>query len=520
MFTEYKDTIAEGDLVIFYFTPQSSFPIRMVKDGCFNGKFGYYLHNDAIGRRYGTRLMGRGKRQVIRAGRRRPGSGGATTSGTTTTTGTTGTTTNEEGRPVAAYLLHPTPELWTMLLPHRTQIIYTPDISFITMGLDLGPGKRVVESGTGSASFTHALARTVCGPRLTGGDVGGDVGGDSGGGATDATINPSDNPSDHPSSSTPVTTTSRQGHVYTFEYHETRMQAARQELLDHGCADVVTVTHRDVYNGGFQLAGDIHGGLDCVSSIDGTCPSPSSSSVLSSLDGAIDAVFLDLPEPWRAVEHCGRLFRRGGVGRVCCFSPCIEQVQRTCDALRKHGFTDILMYECLERTWDVKRIPMPSLVNKIAAAAPVGADDTTTTTGSTTTDLSKKSQRGVKRKLAPVDAGDHGDDHQNDDNDQDDTHADVVDDDAQEADHRTTTETTTTTANTTNTNNSATTHLGYVRRGMKGHTAFLTFASYLPRCDDVVEEDVVGVVVEEKDDEERVAVVEGELDSDPKADDA
>ncbi|RXG61073.1 hypothetical protein Avbf_18213, partial [Armadillidium vulgare] len=29
-----------------------------------------------------------------------------------------------------AYVLYPTPELWTLTLPHRTQILYTPDISF------------------------------------------------------------------------------------------------------------------------------------------------------------------------------------------------------------------------------------------------------------------------------------------------------------------------------------------------------------------------------------------------------
>ena len=59
------------------------------------------------------------------------------------------------------YLLRPTPELWTISLPHRTQILYAPDMSFITMKLNLSPGACVVEAGTGSGSFTHVLARTV-----------------------------------------------------------------------------------------------------------------------------------------------------------------------------------------------------------------------------------------------------------------------------------------------------------------------------------------------------------------------
>ena len=45
------------------------------------------------------------------------------------------------------YLLYPSPELWTVTLPHRTQILYTTDISLITLELDLKPGSVVIESG-------------------------------------------------------------------------------------------------------------------------------------------------------------------------------------------------------------------------------------------------------------------------------------------------------------------------------------------------------------------------------------
>lgn len=46
-------------------------------------------------------------------------------------------------------------------------------------------------------------------------------------------------------------------------------------------------------------------------------------------------------------------------GRICSFSPCIEQVQRTCDTLRDLGFEEVTTMECLVRNFDVRTINMP-----------------------------------------------------------------------------------------------------------------------------------------------------------------
>lgn len=50
-------------------------------------------------------------------------------------------------------MLRPTPELWTLALPHRTQILYHPDISYITMWLAIKPGSVVIEAGVVEVRF-------------------------------------------------------------------------------------------------------------------------------------------------------------------------------------------------------------------------------------------------------------------------------------------------------------------------------------------------------------------------------
>jgi tRNA (adenine57-N1/adenine58-N1)-methyltransferase catalytic subunit len=144
-----------------------------------------------------------------------------------------------------AHILPPTPELWTASLPHRTQVVYTPDYSYILQRLRARPGSTIIEAGAGSGSFTHAAARAVFNGCLE---------------STDEEIN------DKPDS------VKHTGKVYSFEYHEPRYQQLKQEIKDHGLDGIVQITHRDVYQDGFLL--------------------PSGSSPQAT------AVFLDLPAPW------------------------------------------------------------------------------------------------------------------------------------------------------------------------------------------------------------------------------
>lgn len=46
-------------------------------------------------------------------------------------------------------------------------------------------------------------------------------------------------------------------------------------------------------------------------------------------------------------------------GRICSFSPCMEQVQRTCEMLTQHGFCDLTTLECLARPFSVHNVKLP-----------------------------------------------------------------------------------------------------------------------------------------------------------------
>jgi len=243
-FRNYKDLIEYGDTVIVYMGYDNMLQFRVERRKVHQTKFGAIKHDDLVGVRFCTKI--------------------ACTRG-------------------YVYALHPTPELWTINLPHRTQILYSTDISMIITQLELKPGSIVVEAGTGSGSLSHAILRTIV----------------------------------------------PNGRLHTFDFHAQRVQTARDEFVAHGFSDSeVSVALRDVCSDGFGVA-----------------------------DSTVDAVFLDLPSPWLAIPFAAKALVAGG--RICSFSPCMEQVQRACAAMTEAHFTDITTLECLQRTLDVRTVVLP-----------------------------------------------------------------------------------------------------------------------------------------------------------------
>ncbi|HDN97839.1 MAG TPA: methyltransferase domain-containing protein [bacterium] len=66
--------------------------------------------------------------------------------------------------------------------------------------------------------------------------------------------------------------------------------------------------------------------------------------------GWADKIFLDLPEPWKAIWLKDYL-KKGGI--LCIYNPQISQIQKISVELEKNNFVDINVFEVLMREWIV-----------------------------------------------------------------------------------------------------------------------------------------------------------------------
>ncbi|HMK95844.1 MAG TPA: tRNA (adenine-N1)-methyltransferase [Candidatus Limnocylindrales bacterium] len=67
----------------------------------------------------------------------------------------------------------------------------------------------------------------------------------------------------------------------------------------------------------------------------------------------VDAVILDLAVPWLVVPHAYEALKPSGI--IVSFSPTIDQVVRTTEALRENGFVFLETVECMMRGMQVER---------------------------------------------------------------------------------------------------------------------------------------------------------------------
>lgn len=242
----------EGDLVIIQERYTDLTAITLKRDAHISNRYGRFPHNDLLESTLGTRWHA--------------------------------TPPKDKANQTCAGFVHalaPTPELWSMAMHHRTQIVYPHDTAIVSMYLDLRPGCVLIECGTGSGSATTAFARVVA----------------------------------------------PHGHVHSYEFHEPRADAAREDMKKLALQDVVSVY------GGIDISKDGFTGM---------------------ADGVADAVFLDVPAPYLMGDEVRRVLKPDGV--VCTFSPCVEQVNRTCDMFRETGFHSIRSVTAPMRTYETREM--------------------------------------------------------------------------------------------------------------------------------------------------------------------
>ena len=111
------------------------------------------------------------------------------------------------------------------------------------------------------------------------------------------------------------------GKIYSYEIREEFQKTAEKNLTRAGLIDLVKLKNKDVTVG-----------------ID---------------ESDVDAVILDLAVPWLVIPHASTSLKP--CGTVVSFSPTIDQVVKTVEALKENSFVDVETVECLMRGMQVER---------------------------------------------------------------------------------------------------------------------------------------------------------------------
>jgi len=229
--------ISEGDYVLLYLDLRRTYMVKVEAGKTFHTHKGYLKLDDVIGKEFGATI--------------------------------------QSSLGVEFTPLKPSLTDYIMKSSRNTQITYPKDAALIVMFSGIGPGSRVVESGTGTGALTTALTHYV----------------------------------------------KPDGKVYTYEIREEFQRTAEKNLKRAGLLEFAELKNKDVTLG-----------------ID---------------ERDVDAVVLDLATPWLVVPHVYESLRASGT--IVSFSPTIDQVVKTTEALNEHNFICIETVECLMRGMQVER---------------------------------------------------------------------------------------------------------------------------------------------------------------------
>lgn len=111
------------------------------------------------------------------------------------------------------------------------------------------------------------------------------------------------------------------GHIYSYDIRDIAVEQAKKNVKKLGVADYVSIELKDLIQ-------------DEIPHRD------------------IDVVMLDMATPWLAIPVAKKILKKSGV--CCSFSPVIEQVIKTHEAMKNNGFFEIETYELLKRSIQVK----------------------------------------------------------------------------------------------------------------------------------------------------------------------
>jgi tRNA (adenine57-N1/adenine58-N1)-methyltransferase len=229
--------IRKDDYVLLYLSQQKTYMVKVEKGKTFHTHKGFIKFDDLIGKEYGSRVL--------------------------------------SSLGVEFVALKPLLRDYIMKSVRKTQITYPKDTALIVMFSGIGPGSRVVESGTGTGALTTALAHYV----------------------------------------------KPDGKVYSYEIREEFLKTAKKNLKRAGLIDLVELKNKDVIAG--------------IDEID------------------VDTIILDLATPWLVVPHAYAALKP--CGTLVSFSPTIDQVVKTVEALKENSFVDIKTVECLMRRMQTER---------------------------------------------------------------------------------------------------------------------------------------------------------------------